>query len=292
MGEFGSILWPSTQAPIWGVNYSLQGSPDAEGVVLEQVRYRGESVFLKGSLPSLRVQYDNNACGPYKDPLNYDTARVRAGYGDRKVVTRTVTSGGLAALEIEAFYTIGSYRLIQRWTLRADGRISPRLFSAGLQCPTSHRHHVYWRFDFDISGAQRDQVFEYNTTTPDVGWGPGWHVKAYEIARVKNPASNRLWAVMDLPTKRGYFVIPGPGDGAADAFAPRDLWVLRYRAAEDRHGGQGSASDDGLAAYLDSEPVTNTDVVIWYCGHLGHHADPDAADEYHSVGPELVPFRW
>ena len=40
------------------------------------------------------------------------------------------------------------------------------------------------------------------------------------------------------------------------------------------------------------EPVQVTITVIWYCAHLGHHAEPEHADEYHACGPTLIPFRW
>jgi len=289
MSESGTISWPSPAHLLWQLNYTLADSPDAEGIAITQARYRGHLVFYKASLPSLRVQYNNNACGPYKDPLAYGNAQPLQ--GTNRVKVYTVWSWGLSGVALESFHRIGAYKLTVRWTFWADGRVTPRLFSAGLQCNTDHRHHAYWRFDFDIDGAADDTVFEYNTTTPDLGWGPGWHVKNPEISRVKNPATLRSWAVMDMGSQRGYHIIPG-NDGMADAFSPRDLWVLRYHGAEDRHGQQGSASDDGLAAYLTGEPTQGTDVVVWYCGHLGHRAEPEHADEYHFCGPTLIPFRW
>jgi len=109
---------------------------------------------------------------------------------------------------------------------------------------------------------------------------------------VKNLASHRSWAVMDMQTTRGYHLIPGSNDGVADGFASRDLFLMRYHGAEDRHGQQGSAADDGLQAYINGETLENSDVVMWYCGHLGHHAEPEHADEWHSCGPTLIPFRW
>ncbi len=290
MSEAGSITWPSSANPLWRLNYALADSPDAEGIAITQARYRDHQVLYKGSLPSLRVQYDQNACGPYKDSLNYGNAQQLQ--GTNRVKTYTVWSWGLSGVAVEAFHRIGWYKLTERWTFWADGQVTPRLYSAGLQCNTDHRHHAYWRFDFDIDGAPTDSVFEYNTTTPDLGWGPGWHVKHNEITRVKNPATRRSWAVMDMASVRGYHVIPGPNDGIADSFSTRDLWVLRYHGNEDKHGQQGSAQDDGLTAYLDNEPTENADVVLWYCAHLGHHAEPEHADEYHSCGPNLIPFRW
>src|SRR5207247_5551967 len=138
---------------------------------------------------------------------------------------------------IDAFHTIGNYRLTERWTFWIDGQLSPRLFSAGLQCNTNHRHHAYWRFDFDIDGAANNLGLEYNTTTPDLGWGPGWHTKSHEIVRLKNPATRRCWAILNKGgNQRGYMIIPGPNDRTADGFSTGDLWVLRYHASEDQHG--------------------------------------------------------
>jgi len=289
VSESGSVTWPNPATPLWRFGYTLADSPDAEGIAITDAFFRGRKLLYKGSLPSLRVQYDNS-CGPYKDSLNYNNAQPIS--GSNRVKVYSVWSGGLSGVAAEAFHTIGAYKLTERWTFWADGRITPRLYSAGLQCNVDHRHHPYWRFDFDIEGAPNDTVFEYNTTTPDLGWGPGWHVKHTEITRVKSPATYRSWAVMDMNTTRGCHIIPGSNDGTADAFAPRDLFVMRYHAAEDRHGQQGSAWDDGLAAYINGEVAESSDVVVWYCAHLGHHAEPEHADEFHVCGPTLIPFRW
>jgi Cu2+-containing amine oxidase len=288
MSEYGSVTWPGPALPLWQFGYALTDSPDAEGIAITNAYFRGRKVLYKGSLPSLRVQYDNGIM--YKDPLNYNDAHAIA--GSNRVKVYTVWSGFLLGVAVESYHTIGAYKLTDRWTFWADGRITPRLYSAGLQWPVDHRHHAYWRFDFDIEGAPNDTVFEYNTTTPDLGWGPGWHVKHYEITRVKNAATHRSWAVMDVGTMRGYHILAGPNDGIADAFAPRDLFVMLYHPTEDRHGQQGSASDDALAPYISGEAVEKADVVIWYCAHLGHHAEPEHADEWHACGPTLVPFRW
>jgi Cu2+-containing amine oxidase len=289
MSESGFVNWPSAHTPLWQFAYTLADSPDAEGIAITGAAFRGRKVLYKASLPSLRVQYDNT-CGPYKDPLTYNNAHPIS--GSNRVKVYTIWSGGLSGIAVEAFHTIGAYKLTERWTFWADGRVTPRLYSAGLQCNINHRHHPYWRFDFDIEGAPNDTVLEYNTTTPDLGWGPGWHVKHSEITRVKSPVTLRSWAIMDLGTSRGYHIIPGANDGTADGFAPRDLFVMRYHGAEDKHGQQGNAADDGLAAYINGEVVEKSDVVIWYCAHLGHHAEPEHADEYHACGPTLIPFRW
>jgi Cu2+-containing amine oxidase len=114
----------------------------------------------------------------------------------------------------------------------------------------NHRHHVYWRFDFDIDGSRNDLVLEHNTYTVDAGWGPGWFAQTRETKRWKNPSSQRSWAIMEKGVVRGYHVLPGPNDGTRDAFSTGDLWVLRYHADEDRYGQQGSASNDQLGPVL------------------------------------------
>ena len=194
MSEYGTISWPAG-SPVWELNWALVDSPDQEGIVITQARYRGHQVFYKASLPSLRVQY-NGSCGPYKDPLNYNNAKPTSSSGSSRVSTYTTGIWGYYGIVVEAYHTIGSYRLTERWTFWQDGQVYPRLFSAGLQCNDDHRHHPYWRLDFDIDGASSDMVFEYNTSTPNIGWGPGWHQKVNEISRVKNPPTQRCWAVM------------------------------------------------------------------------------------------------
>jgi hypothetical protein len=291
MSEAGSVTWPAPNNPIWRFNWALQGSPDAEGIVISGAFFRGHEVFYKASLPSLRVQYDGNACGPYKDPLNYDDAHPTGG-GSNRVNVYNLWFFGFLAVVVETYHTIGNYRLTERWTFWNDGQVSPRLFSAGLQCNTNHRHHVYWRFDFDIDGPANNLALEYNTTTPDLGWGPGWHVKYHEIVRVKNPPTRRVWAILNKRApQRGYMVIPGGKDGVADGFSSGDLWVLRYHGSEDQHGRQGNAQDDGLAPLVNGEDTDGQDLVLWYCGHLRHDAS-DGGAELHSCGPDLIPFRY
>jgi Cu2+-containing amine oxidase len=293
MSESGFVVWPSSSSPIWQLSYVLGDSSQPEGIAIHGAKYKGRQVFYKASLPSLRVQYDKppggSACGPYKDPLHYDNADVQS--NGKKVAIYTYLSGFLPVLALESYHRIGSYRLRQRWAFTLSGTVLPRLFSAGLQCNQNHRHHTYWRFDFDINDAANDALYEFNTTTPNIGYGPGWHKKLSETTRVKNPPTNRHWAIMDRSAGNGYFIVPGSDDGVADGFSSHDLWVMRYRGSEDREGNQGSASSDDLFTYLNGENTDGQDVVVWYCGHLAHQAHA-GGDEWHHVGPRLDQFRW
>lgn len=291
VAESGSVVWPSSGEPLWRFSYRLADAPAQEGISITQSYYKNHKVFWKASLPSLRVQYDGNACGPYKDALTYNNA-VAPWWGGPKVKLTSFTANGVRALSVEAYHSIGEYRLIERWTFYEDGQVHPRLFSAGLQCNKDHRHHAYWRFDFDLDGAANDLAFEYNSNFGNVGWGPGWNPLAKEASRLKNWGTNRTWALLEKSGgQRGYFVSPSTHDGVADSFSNRDLWVLRYKGGEDRNGQQGNAYNDALLPYCNDESTDGQDIVVWYVAHLAHEAH-DGSDEWHSCGPFLRPFRW
>lgn len=288
MASAGSVVWPSAAEPIWRLNWRL--SSDPEGVVISHAFFRDRRVFWKASTPSLRVRYELGGCGPYKDPLaDYVTAPSTRCDSQVCVYTYVSPTTGLRALGIESYMKIGWYRLTHRWVFWEDGRISPRLYSAGLQCDGNHSHHAYWRFDFDIDGWPNDAALEYNAGAGNSGWGAGWSVIDPEDSRSKNPASRRSWAVMDLDSGTGYHLMPGDHDGFADDFSRADLWAVRYHGAEDRHGNQGDASDDRLNLDLNRESLRGRDVVLWYCGHL-YHEHSHGGDEWHHVGPDLTPF--
>jgi Cu2+-containing amine oxidase len=288
MSEAGSVVWPSAAEPLWRFDWRLADYPDEEGIVIRSVRYRDRQMLYKASLPSLRVQYDG-PCGPYKDPLHFNNAQPTSRCPGTRVCTWSYTSDGRRALVVESYHEIGAYRLTHRWIFWDHGWIQARLYSAGLQCNYNHRHHAYWRFDFDIEDSAADIPLEYNSYSPNTGWGLGWNPHLVETTRLKNPPSRRSWAVMDRNTGRGYHLIPGAGDGTANAFSTRDVWLLRYNGAEDRGGRQGSAADDALAPYVNGESLDRQDVVVWYAGHLFHEAAHGGA-EWHSVGPDLAPF--
>jgi len=286
MSEAGSISWPSPA--VWTFDWALADSPDQEGVVVRNAYFRGKKVLHKASLPSLRVQYVQS-CGPFKDPLNYNNAQPTSRCPNTRVCVYSYVSNGLRGLSVESYHRISAYRLTHRWVFWENGWISARMFSAGLYCNYDHRHHAYWRLDFDIEGSGDDLLLEYNNYTGNVGWGAGWSPMNNETSRLKYAPSGRKWAVLDKSTGRGYQLLPGADDGAADSFSYRDFYAMRYLSTEDVNGRQGSASSDGLDAYLNNEDINGQDLVAWYVGHLSHSA-AHGGDDWHSVGPDLAPF--
>jgi hypothetical protein len=304
MSESGSVTWPSSTNPTWDFTWGLSDAPDEDGLTIYQAYYQGKKVFWKASLPAFRTYYYPSGGPKYKDPLNATTAETHSRVpGTDKVGVETVSDGRKNGVSLSSFFRIGQYRIHQEWTMWDDGIIEPRVYSAGLQHPEDHRHHAYWRLDFDIEGAANETVFEYNRGSGNQGWGPGWSHFTTETQRTQSSTRNRCWAIMDEGgTGPGYLIIPGHHDGPATSFAPYDLWGMRFHWAEDENGrhGQNSAltgsgvstgSVSGVSQYIDGENIRREDDVIWYCSHF-HHNHEDGRDEWLHGGPVLVPFRY
>src|ERR687897_621137 len=60
----GTTLW---RFLVFRPSYSL--GTNGSGVTLREVDYRGKRVLYRAHAPILNVQYDNNACGPFRDWL-------------------------------------------------------------------------------------------------------------------------------------------------------------------------------------------------------------------------------
>src|SRR5262245_38391392 len=191
----------------------------------------------------------------------------------------------------------GWYRYEMRWTFFLDGRIQPTFGFSAVEntCVNyTHRHHAYWRLDFDIDGPLDDIVTEGpDPDTPAPGGGrpgpkPPILVLPTETQRLDN-RPNVTWAVTDAVTRRGYRIVPGEEtELPADTFSVADAWFLNYHPEElDDNGQTGPACAVKIGKFLNGESLAN-DVVVWYRTgvlHLGHDLD-----DCHVVGPTLVPI--
>jgi hypothetical protein len=177
----------------------------------------------------------------------------------------------------------GWYRYEIKWAFFLDGRIQPTFgFSAVANgcVSNTHRHHAYWRFDFDIDGPDGDTITE---GPKRISRGP---LRTEALRLNNNP--DRWWSIVDRTTKRGYRLVPGAEtELAADTFAVGDLWVLKYKPQElDDAGQSGPACAIKINPYVNFEAL-NEDVVLWYRTgslHLGGHLD-----DCHTVGPMFEP---
>lgn len=277
MSLSGVVRWPP-EAPVWTFTWEMIDG-NSEAIAFRNVAFKGKKVLHKASLPMIRVHYDSGD-GPYKDQLS--TGNLR---GPVKVAEHV--QNGFRHLVVESYHEIGRYRLVNRWFFRHDGLVLPQLHSAGLQHPANHRHHVYWRFDFDIEQASRNLALQHPLTSTNWGYGAGWIPRGRELATI-HIGDNR-WAVMNKDSGRGYLISRGQFDGASDWFGTIDVAVLAYHGNEDLTGALGTAWDDKLATQVTGEDIDGKDVVLWYVAHLGHVVH-DSGDEWHVCGPLLFPF--
>ncbi|MBC7911106.1 MAG: hypothetical protein H7Y30_11430 [Pyrinomonadaceae bacterium] len=304
----------------------------ASGIELRNVMYRGKSVLKRGHAPILNVKYGQNECGPYRD-WQYQEGQFMtpAGSTDLAPGIRSCPSPATTALENGtdmgnftgvAIYTqnnetvlvteleAGWYRYIMEWRLGNDGTIRPRFGFGAVRdsciCST-HHHHVYWRFDFDVVGtgnrvyiSERGKKFLMPQTT--------------EFTMLRNYGNNRRLVIQNGSGSEGYIMNPNPTDGNADTFGVGDMWVLRYK------GDVGTTPlqqelDDGfnqttsanafiqIGSFVNGESINNQDVVVWYGAHFIHNGEPpsfnpsregsiDVLSGNHVVGPDLRPIQW
>ena len=272
----------------WSFDWEVK---DDAGIALRNLRFNNELVLYKASLPVIRVKYlldgDQKGCGPFQDRINWDNllniSENFSNCGNGKVCQKTYTSGGHNWLELGVLAGIGKYRIYQAWYLSEDGWIEPRMWSKGLHCNIDHKHHPYWRLDFDVAGAAWDQIFVYDQNRRDEGWGAGWHKYTNELNDLKNPETKRVWFVRDNPTAHGVQIIPSKEDGSVDAFSRIDIGLRTYHNLEDKDWPFGAT---GELAYDDNENIQEKDIVFWYVPHLNHIA-ADGAENWHFVGPFL-----
>src|SRR5690606_6611149 len=158
-------------------------------------------------------------------------------YGDELVLTTHMSAGW--------------YRYRIKWHFYADGRIWPEYsFSAASASCTSgtHRHHAYWRFDFDILTGQprdgEDQVWQVNPAT-------GERIQFTEEAQGTwgNPDDGLFWAVRDARARAGYVIRPSSADMElpVDDFSKVDFMAVRYVPGNYDDGSNGCAINPNVA---------------------------------------------
>ena len=135
--------------------------------------------------------------------------------------------------------TAGWYRYIMKWKFHLDGRIEPYIGFAAVadSCIAfTHKHHAYWRLDFDIDGPTGDVVTEgpnpVASRRPPRSPLPGrqppdrGHAQDRQARRSPGPSPTPT-------TRRGYRLVPGhETELPADTFSVGDVWVLKYKSNE------------------------------------------------------------
>jgi hypothetical protein len=325
-GQFPVTITQADGSPLWSFlvfrpSFSL--GTNGSGVTLREVDYRGKRVLFRAHAPILNVQYNGNACGPFRDWLfaesfiQADGTDVAPGIRRCNTPARTIldppeTDTGnfqgvaiyregqevVVVSELEAGY----YRYISEWRLHDDGTISPRFGFSAVENPCVcevHHHHVYWRFDFDIVTEGNNVVSEFNS--PPIAPPSNWHTNRFEVMRPRNSTRSRKWKIENSTTGDAYELIPGPDDGVAHnaaMFGRGDVWILRHHDSEIDDGISAAPSQAGvpqpnapadIGRFINGESTFNQDIVIWYAAHFTHDVNEESG---HIVGPILRPVQW
>ncbi len=294
------------------------------GVELRFVDFKGKRVLYRAHVPILNVRYDADACGPYRDWQNQEGmiqavgVDVAPGFRLCTAPAQTILESGTdignylgTAIYVKGQEVVlvcemqaGWYRYVSEWRLHSNGTIHPRFGFGAIKnsCVCNrHHHHAYWRFDFDIKTASNNLVREFND--PPLFGASNWHDKKFEIKRFRDPARKRKWRVLNTGSGDAYDIVPTPEDGEAMKspdwpFGQGDVWVLRYHGNELDDGvnivqGPAASVQAHLDNFVNGESVQNTDVVVWYAGHVVHDVNNDPPGVFgHFTGPLLVPAKW
>ena len=314
------MSWPEG-APVWEfcwVRPADSSGPSGSGLEIRDAYYRGNLVFKRAHVPMLNVDYDPGGCGCFRDWLHseqtYRTDNpIAPGYYQPPFPAETVCDhatnplvppgdcpwGGpgpcLEGVSVEPFpdhlrltsqAQAGWYRYSLRWEFYQDGTVLPT-FGFGTyntSCSgATHRHHAYWRFDFDIDDPGTDTVSQVGGSLPGA--------IAQEAERTWEDG-NVTWEVRDSASGRGYRLTPGAQDVllAADGFSKNDLMVSLYHSTELSDGGGGCAINPGTI--VNGEAVLDTDVVMYYRGGVRDVVGVDI-HECKVAGPVLTPLgQW
>ena len=322
----GHVAWPADD-PVWEFDLTRPEAsdsgtyPNGFGLEVSNVFYDGRKVFERANVPVLNVEYEpGDGCSCYRDwqdsevgyaveddPNNpaprVSTCFALAGAGEVTTTCELAEGGDAGSFEGISFEDYGDelvltghmragwYRYRIKWHFYSDGRIWPEYsYSAASATCTgaAHRHHAYWRFDFDLDGTPTDDVVrEHNaagdevlfTTEQDRTWG--------------RAEDGVYWSVTDDATGIGYEIVPGTEDLKLpiDAFSKTDALVLKYKTAELDDGitiGNGCAFIYDQLDWANDESIEDEDVVFWYRSSALHEAgNPWECD---IVGPTLRPL--
>ncbi|MDX1421441.1 MAG: hypothetical protein R3181_15860, partial [Rubricoccaceae bacterium] len=319
----GHIDWPADN-PLWSFDYvrpSRSSGIDGSGLEILNVHYRGRLVLRRAHTPVLNVEYDGG-CGCYRDwadsEAGFAVTNIRPEpddcFADADAGTVETTcdinlgggQGGDAGtfrgvavedygdeLVVTSHMSAGWYRYRIKWHFYADGRIWPEFsFSAASAICTSndHRHHAYWRFDFDILTGQpgdgEDQIYHVNPALDTVT-----RLTQESQGTWGDPADGVFWAVRDAAARAGYVIRPSSADLELpiDSFSKVDYLAVRYVPGNYDDGSNGCAINPNVSQLDNNESLVGQDVVFWYRSgalHLG--GNPWECD---IVGPTLIPFR-
>jgi hypothetical protein len=300
----GRELWRFT-AIRPSVSSGLRGS----AIDLVNVSYLGKRVLGRAHAPILNVEYERNACGPFRD-WSYQEGMFVANGTDLAPGIRLCTQAPQTILDIESDsgnfrgvaifddkervtlvteMNAGWYRYLSEWNFYDDGTIAPRYgFGAtDNSCVCApHHHHVYWRLDFDIISSAGNRVFENNKGVVTQ--------LTTESKRGRLNGTDRTWSIVNAVSGESALIIPGLRDSNFDKYGRYDLLFLRFNSNEFDDAVNCTSGCDtraNLDPFINGESIDSQDLVVWYGAHFTHADGLNSVTGLtgpHVQGPNLV----
>jgi len=261
----------------WSFDYSTNNN--SSGLVLTNVTYKGELVLGKASMPVMRVEYENDICGPYADILSSsrlesaNTGAPNDVCDNQAVCRRSFTQNGEKKFEIGSNWEIGEYQIYQTYYFSENGYIDTRVYSRGLQCVINHGHHAHWMLDFDIGDAANDRILRGDS-----------EVQQTEFNDVRADVPH--WTIEDTVTGTQVKLIPSDDDGEPDNFSRWDAAGRKFNSSEVGRWRLGARGEIGENFMSPAESINGEDLVMWYVSHLPHAA-AEGSSVWHSSGPRI-----
>lgn len=323
--ESNNILW---QFLAIRPSASSGSTSERSGIELRDVKYRGKSVLKRINAPILNVEYENNACGPFRDWQYQEgmfqatgTDLVGSGSGIRDCATNVATTAldsgndtgnfrGIAYYQefgevvLVSEMNAGWYRYICEYRFAPDGTIRPRYGygATNNSCVClAHTHHVYWRFDFDIGTPEGNEISPVSLRVVPLG-------KPYitETALYRS-AGPRNWLITGAGGD-SYLLAPNQNDGEASStsYGRGDLWILKYKESgglPDELNDPNTNTQANIDAWVNGESLSKQDIVVWYGAHFVHEDGGNRTERRrpqdfnilsgdHVQGPDLLLYRW
>lgn len=316
-----TIQWPAV-SPKWEFTMTRPRNSqpntfpnhNGSGLELTDIKYNGQWVMKRASVPILNVQYTGDVCGPYRDWLDSEDCFAATGTaaipGQNGIIVASSAPSTICESQSDignfkgvAIYDEGQtlwlatecnagwYRYITQWRFGLDGSIQPIFGFSAVQdscvCD-AHHHHAYWRFDMVPGSSVTGDTATGNVTVSRGGPGQSWSTISTETktTRPSGTFQDDWYRVRQTSTGFGYTIIPSPIDGSASgvSFAKGDNWILAYSStqlSDGRYLGDATDQSINIDPWINGQAVSgatpNGRVVLWNRAGYVHDVDTGGA---------------
>ncbi len=294
----GEVLWKFT-----ATRPSASSGAEGSGIELHNVSYKGRRILRHAHIPLLNVDYHSNICGPFRDWLSAENPFVASGLlvapgvlvattPPKTIFDSNIDQGNFKGVAIyrdkDELILVSElaaswYRYVSEYRFHEDGTIRPlfRFSAVYNSCVCySHVHHAYWRFDFDMDADGGNSV--------DVLDHGAWRLQRMEAKQFRSPSSSS-WRIRARDSNWAYQIVPGSNDGTANPYGQGDVWLLRQHSGEIDDSQVRRTTAANLDAFVNSESIADSDIVVWYGGHVTHTQADNGVQ--HVIGPILRPIN-